>query len=193
SAAVTVAPPAVPGADVESGAAPLLHPDSARARTTMPLVQDDMLVIRSPFASLMPSAGGLAMMSEADLSETDTIRLHLQSQHRYGPDRFRKAIESGFGQTVGPQRLGQPRCESESPLCSQLLAPATLRPFQFSHSDPCFPSGFFVLAARTAACIAPSVALPAGNSNTLLSTRVWMRSPLVNVTWRNATLSVHER
>src|SRR5690606_9423730 len=127
SAAVTVAPPAVPGADVESGAAPLLHPDSARARTTMPLVQDDMLVIRSPFASLMPSAGGLAMMSEADLSETDTIRLHLQSQHRYGPDRFRKAIESGFGQkppviasrgakTVGPQRLGRPRRESESPL-----------------------------------------------------------------------------
>ena len=82
----------------------------------MPLVQDDMLVIRSPFASLMPSAGGLAMMSEADLTETDAIRLHLQSQHRYGPDRFRKAIESGFGQTVGPQRLGRPRRESESPL-----------------------------------------------------------------------------
>lgn len=34
------------------------------------------------------------------------------SQHLYGPDGFRKAIEAQLGRTVGPRRIGIPRRES---------------------------------------------------------------------------------
>lgn len=41
--------------------------------------------------------------------ETDAIRIHLQRQHLYGPDRFRRAIEAQLGRTVGPRKIGRPR------------------------------------------------------------------------------------
>lgn len=41
--------------------------------------------------------------------ETEAIRLHLQRQHLYGPDRFRRAIEAQLGRTLGPGKPGRPR------------------------------------------------------------------------------------
>lgn len=49
------------------------------------------------------------VMETVDAAETDAIRLHLQRQHLYGPDRFRKAIEAQLGRTVGPRKIGRPR------------------------------------------------------------------------------------
>lgn len=46
--------------------------------------------------------------------ETDAIRSHLQRQHVYGPDRFRRAIEAQLGRTVGPRKIERP-CKSPSP------------------------------------------------------------------------------
>ena len=46
--------------------------------------------------------------------ETDAIRLHLQRQHLYGPDRFRRAIEAQLGCSVGPKKIGRPRKIMES-------------------------------------------------------------------------------
>lgn len=46
--------------------------------------------------------------------ETDAIRLHLQRQHLYGPDRFRRAIEAQLGRAVGPKKIGRPRKTTES-------------------------------------------------------------------------------
>ena len=48
-------------------------------------------------------------METIDSTETDAIRLHLQSQHLYAPDRFRKAIEAQLGRTVGPRKIGRPQ------------------------------------------------------------------------------------
>jgi putative transposase len=41
--------------------------------------------------------------------ETDAIRIHLQRQHLYGPDRFRRAIEAQSGRAVCPRKIGRPR------------------------------------------------------------------------------------
>jgi putative transposase len=41
--------------------------------------------------------------------ETHAIRAHLQRQHLFGPDRFRRAIETQLGRTVGPRKIGRPR------------------------------------------------------------------------------------
>jgi putative transposase len=41
--------------------------------------------------------------------ETDAIRLHLQRQQFYGPDRFRRAIEAQLGRSLGPRKIGRPR------------------------------------------------------------------------------------
>jgi len=49
------------------------------------------------------------VMETVDPAETDAIRLHLQRQHLYGPDRFRKAIEAQLGRTVRPGKIGRPR------------------------------------------------------------------------------------
>ena len=49
------------------------------------------------------------VMDTVDPGETDYIRLHLQRQHLYGPDRFRQAIEAQLGRAVGPQKIGRPR------------------------------------------------------------------------------------
>jgi len=49
------------------------------------------------------------VMETIDTAETDAIRLHLQRQHLYGPDRFRRAIEAQLGRTVGPRKIGRPR------------------------------------------------------------------------------------
>jgi putative transposase len=50
--------------------------------------------------------------------ETDAIRLHLQRQHLYGPDRFRRAIEAQLGRSVGPKKIGRPRKAAESEAAS---------------------------------------------------------------------------
>ncbi|KAB8193914.1 transposase [Lysobacter maris] len=42
-------------------------------------------------------------------AETEAIRLHLQRQHLYAPDRFRRAIEAQLGRATGPAKLGRPR------------------------------------------------------------------------------------
>jgi putative transposase len=49
------------------------------------------------------------VMATVDAEEVDAIRRHLQRQHPYGPDRFRRAIEAQLGRTVGPQKIGRPR------------------------------------------------------------------------------------
>lgn len=54
------------------------------------------------------------VMDEIDLKETDAIRAHLQRQHLYGPDRFRRAIEAQLGRTVGPRKIGRPCRAPES-------------------------------------------------------------------------------
>jgi len=54
------------------------------------------------------------VMDDIAPEETDAIRSHLQRQHLYGPDRFRRAIEAQLGRTVGPRKIGRP-CKSPSP------------------------------------------------------------------------------
>lgn len=54
------------------------------------------------------------VMDEIDPDETDAIRAHLQRQHLYGPDRFRRAIEAQLGRTVGPRKIGRPCKAPES-------------------------------------------------------------------------------
>lgn len=48
-------------------------------------------------------------MQTVDPAETDAIRLHLQRQHLYGLERFRKAVETQLGRTVGPRKIGRAR------------------------------------------------------------------------------------
>lgn len=55
------------------------------------------------------------VMDEIGPEETDAIRAHLQRQHLYGPDRFRRAIEAQLGRTVGPHKIGRPCKISEPP------------------------------------------------------------------------------
>ncbi|MGH8154039.1 MAG: transposase [Rhodanobacteraceae bacterium] len=49
------------------------------------------------------------VMQAIDPQETDAIRRHLQHQHIYGPDRFRRAIEAQLGRKVGPNKIGRPQ------------------------------------------------------------------------------------
>jgi putative transposase len=49
------------------------------------------------------------VMDDVTSEETDAIRAHLQRQHLYGPDRFRRAIEAQLGRSVGPRKIGRPR------------------------------------------------------------------------------------
>ena len=51
------------------------------------------------------------VMASVDPAETDAIRLHLQRQHLYAPERFRKAVEARLGRPVGPRKIGRPRRE----------------------------------------------------------------------------------
>lgn len=53
-------------------------------------------------------------MESIDPQEIDAIRLHLQRQHLYGPDRFRRAVEAQLGRTIGPKKIGRPRKTSHS-------------------------------------------------------------------------------
>ena len=48
-------------------------------------------------------------MDVVDPEETEAIRVHLQRQHLYAPDRFRHAVEAQLGRTVGPAKIGRPR------------------------------------------------------------------------------------
>lgn len=49
------------------------------------------------------------VMETVDPAETDAIRVHLQRQHAYGSNRFRRAIEAQLGRTAGPRKIGRPR------------------------------------------------------------------------------------
>ncbi|WP_284321697.1 transposase [Dyella acidisoli] len=49
------------------------------------------------------------VMHAAPSEELEDIRRHLQSQHVYGSERFRAAIEAQLGRRAGPARIGRPR------------------------------------------------------------------------------------
>lgn len=49
------------------------------------------------------------VMATVDPDDVNAIRLHLQRQHAYGSNRFRQAIETQLGRSVGPQKIGRPR------------------------------------------------------------------------------------
>lgn len=49
------------------------------------------------------------VMQAVDPEETDAIRRHLQHQHIYGSNHFRRAIEAQLGRTVGPKKIGRPK------------------------------------------------------------------------------------
>lgn len=46
--------------------------------------------------------------------ETEAIRLHLQRQHLYSLNLFRRATEAQLGRALGPGRPGRPRTIPES-------------------------------------------------------------------------------
>jgi putative transposase len=77
--------------------------------------RDPLLVPHSAWLALGPDptsrqrAWRDLVMQTIDPDETQAIRLHLQRQHLYGPDRFRRAIEVQLGRTLGPARIGRPR------------------------------------------------------------------------------------
>jgi len=77
---------------------PLLHPHRAWLE-----LGHDQAARRRAWRTLV--------METVDPEETDAIRLHLQRQHLYGPDRFRRAIEAQLSRTVGPRKIGRPRNE----------------------------------------------------------------------------------
>lgn len=49
------------------------------------------------------------VMEHVTSDELDELRRHLQSQHAYGSERFRSAIETQLARRVGPARIGRPR------------------------------------------------------------------------------------
>ncbi len=49
------------------------------------------------------------VMEHIDPFEIDAIRQHLQRQHAYGSDRFRRMIEAQLGRRAGPAKIGRPR------------------------------------------------------------------------------------
>lgn len=49
------------------------------------------------------------VLETVDAAETDAIRLHLQRQHLYGPNRSRETIETQLGGAVGPRKVGRPK------------------------------------------------------------------------------------
>jgi putative transposase len=48
-------------------------------------------------------------------SELDDIRLHLQRQYAFGPNRFREAIEAQLGRRAGPAKIGRPVKQKPTP------------------------------------------------------------------------------
>ncbi|HEX3121820.1 MAG TPA: transposase [Rhodanobacteraceae bacterium] len=48
-------------------------------------------------------------------TELDEIRLLLQRQHAFGPDRFRDAIEVQPGRRAGPAKIGRPAKKTHAP------------------------------------------------------------------------------
>lgn len=94
-------------------AAPGDHPWSSYRHTA--LGWDDPLV--TPHAAWRQLAATPAARRAAwrDLviqavapKETEAIRRHLQRQHAFGTDRFRRAIEAQLGRPCGPRRVGRP-------------------------------------------------------------------------------------
>jgi len=49
------------------------------------------------------------VMDDVAQEEIEAIRAHLQRQHLYGPDRFRRVIEAQLGRTLEPRTVGRPR------------------------------------------------------------------------------------
>jgi putative transposase len=51
-----------------------------------------------------------AFVAEAAVaSDTDDIRLHIQSQYAFGSQRFRTLVEQQLGRRAGPAKIGRPR------------------------------------------------------------------------------------
>jgi len=48
-------------------------------------------------------------------TELDEIRLHLQRQYAFGPNRFRDAIEAQLGRRAGPAKIGRPAKKTPAP------------------------------------------------------------------------------
>ena len=46
--------------------------------------------------------------------EIENIRLHLQSQHAFGSQRFRALVEAQLGRRAGPAKIGRPRKAQDS-------------------------------------------------------------------------------
>lgn len=67
------------------------------------------------------------IMETVTAEETEAIRLHVQRQHLYGPDRFRRAIEAQLGARSAPGR---------SAGHGRTLPPG--QPLRKVDSDPCF-------------------------------------------------------
>ena len=76
---------------------------------------DPVLVPHSAWRRLGPDPNACKrawrefVMDVVDPDETEAIRVHLQRQHLYAPDRFRRAVEAQLGRTVGPAKIGRPR------------------------------------------------------------------------------------
>lgn len=50
-----------------------------------------------------------ALVAQAiDPDETGAIRSHVQHQHAYGSDHFRRMIEQQLGRRIGPKKVGRP-------------------------------------------------------------------------------------
>jgi putative transposase len=49
------------------------------------------------------------VMEAVDADETEAIRRHVQRQHAYGSDSFRRAVETQIGRSIGPRKIGRPR------------------------------------------------------------------------------------
>lgn len=76
----------------------------------------DVLVTPHPaYAALGPDsrdrerAFRALVMQDVDADETEAIRLHLRRQYAYGPDSFRRAVETQLGRPLGPRKTGRPR------------------------------------------------------------------------------------
>src|SRR4249919_3816534 len=87
-------------------------PTSAGIRASTAHVATSVrLNFRTPFSPTDSSSARRMQRGRphgAPHSTADEIRLHLQRQYAFGPDRFRDAIEAQLGRRAGPAKIGRP-------------------------------------------------------------------------------------
>lgn len=66
-----------------------------------------------PETSARRHAWRTLLMERVDDRENHDIRINLQRQHFYGPDRFRHSIEAMLGCQLHPKKIGRPRATPE--------------------------------------------------------------------------------